>query len=318
MRSAIRSGRELYHRLGLEAQWTSEFKSVENDFPVFVPREFLAKIRPGDLDDPLLRQVLPIAEELVHSPGFSRDPVGDAAAQRATGLLKKYAGRALLVTTGACAVHCRYCFRRHYPYAVSTLNGRERAEVIRSLCGDDTIEEVLLSGGDPLTLSDPFLADLIDELSAIDHLRRLRIHTRVPIMIPSRITDSLVQMLSTGRLATWFVIHVNHPRELDQATLAGLNRLVQAGVPVLNQSVLLRGVNDSAEVLVELCRTLVNHRITPYYLHQLDRVAGAAHFEVPTDEGQRLMEQIRQVLPGYAVPRYVCEVAGRPYKEVIA
>ncbi len=313
MRTAIRSARELYDRLGLTDAYREGIERAETDFPVFVPLEFLARMEHGNLHDPLLRQVLPVREELIEVAGFSRDPVGDRAAEAVPGLLHKYAGRALIVATSACAVHCRYCFRRHYPYAESSL-ASGGAAVWKHLAADASIHEVLFSGGDPLTLPDRTLSQMVSRCEAIPHVRRLRLHTRVPIMIPQRVTDELLATLRNKRLAVWMVVHVNHVKELDSATLNALDRLIDAGIPVLNQAVLLRGVNDSAEALVALCEKLVDHRVMPYYLSQLDRVAGGAHFEVPEVEGQRILAQVREQLPGYAVPRYVRETAGDPYK----
>lgn len=288
---------------------------AEESFPTFVPLEFLARIRPGDPDDPLLRQVLPIANEDIDAQGFSTDPVGDLNSLAAQGLLHKYEGRALLITSGACGVHCRYCFRREYPYSSSsnalTQSWQPSLDYLRERTD---IHEVLLSGGDPLTLSDSKLAKLINQIETFDHVKRLRIHSRMPIVIPQRVTRDLVDHLVSSRLAVWFVVHVNHPNELDEGVLKRLGMLIDAGIPVLNQAVLLRGVNDRPEILKELCLKLVDHRIQPYYLHQLDRVRGATHFEVPIDEGKRLVEQLRASLPGYAVPTYVSEQPGAPSK----
>jgi EF-P beta-lysylation protein EpmB len=271
-------------------------------------------MRKGDLHDPLLRQVLPLPEELEMAPGFTADPVGDEAAGAAPGLLHKYEGRVLLVLTGACAVHCRYCFRRHFPYSDAPHSLADWEPALEYLAGEPSVHEVILSGGDPLSLVDSQLVRLVERLAEIPHVARLRIHSRWPIVIPERVDDAMLAWLTGTRLAPWMVVHANHPQELDAATAAALGRLVSAGVPVLNQAVLLRGVNDSVEVLAELCERLVNLRVMPYYLHQLDRVAGAAHFEVPESVGLALVEQLRERLPGYAVPQYVREVAGREFK----
>ena len=279
-------------------------------FPTFVPLEFLKRIKPGDLTDPLLRQVLPAsAENAPNSPsGFVDDPVGDMDSMVAPGLLHKYHGRALVVTTGACGVHCRYCFRREFPYSDSRMIDQEGT--VDRLRRDPTIEEVLLSGGDPLTLRDDKIIELIDQLESIEHVKRLRFHSRMPVVIPSRITDALVSRLKKSRFAIWFVVHVNHANEWTCDVRDATSKLIDAGIPVLNQSVLLRGVNDDIESLVDLSRVLINDRVTPYYLHQLDRVRGAAHFEVSMDEGRKLIGELRKRLPGYAVPRYVTEQPG--------
>jgi EF-P beta-lysylation protein EpmB len=245
---------------------------------------------------------------------FTTDPVGDRLAKRTPGLLHKYNGRVLLVTTGACAIHCRYCFRRHYPYAETPRGIEAWQPALAAVADDDSVHEVILSGGDPLTLVDSLLAELTIRLAEIPHLRRLRLHTRLPVLIPERVTDDLLSWLRGTRLVPWVVVHVNHPAELDKPVGEALTRLIDAGIPVLNQAVLLRGVNDDLETLVELSERLIQLRVMPYYLHQLDRVAGAAHFEVPVEMGRVLIEQMRARLPGYAVPRYVEEVLGAPYK----
>jgi EF-P beta-lysylation protein EpmB len=290
-------------------------------FPVFAPLAYLARMQPGDVSDPLLLQVLPLAAELESPAGFTSDPVGDLPATAAPGLVAKYAGRALLVSTGACAVHCRYCFRRHYPYEGGPRSLDDWRPALEAIEADETIDEVLLSGGDPLTLADAHLAELVERLAEIPHLRRLRVHTRLPIMIPERVTDGLLAWLRGTRLTPIVVVHANHPSELgtddDDPVALALGRLVDAGIPVLNQAVLLAGVNDDADTLARLSRRLVDLRVLPYYLHQLDRVAGAAHFEVPVARGLALMEELRARLPGYAVPRYVQEVAGEPAKRVL-
>ena len=286
-------------------------------FSLLVPRSFVARMRPGDAADPLLRQVLPLADETVNKRGFVEDPVDDAAAARQPGLLQKYHGRVLLVTTGACAVHCRYCFRRHFPYADTPRSLADWQPAIDEIAGDDTLREVILSGGDPLTIVDDTLAELIERLAEIRHVRRLRIHTRLPVMIPERVTDQLVAMLRESRLTPVVVIHVNHKNELDEHVAAGLVRLTAAGILLLNQAVLLAGVNDSVAVQFDLCERLVDLRVLPYYLHQLDPVAGAAHFEVPIAVGRRIIEELRARLPGYAVPRYVQEVPGAESKVVL-
>jgi EF-P beta-lysylation protein EpmB len=318
LREAIRDPRELCRILDLPADYEAAAVRAAVDFPLFVPRGYVDRIRRGDPHDPLLRQVLPLDAERADLAGFASDPVGDATAALAPGLLQKYHGRALMVTTGACAVHCRYCFRRHYPYSdlPRSLDAWEPA--LRQIEADPSLDEVLLSGGDPLTLVDDWLARLVRRLAAIPHLHRLRVHTRLPIVIPERVCGELVEWLRGTRLATVVVVHANHPAELDEPVADALSRLVDAGVVVLNQSVLLRGVNDQAEVLIELCRRLVDLRVMPYYLHQLDRVRGAAHFEVPVDVGLRLVAELRAKLPGYAVPRYVWETAGEKHKVVLA
>jgi EF-P beta-lysylation protein EpmB len=287
-------------------------------FPLLVPETYLARIHPGDHGDPLLQQVLPRAAELVPVPGYRPDPLGEVEAACAHGLLHKYRGRCLMVTTGRCAVHCRFCFRRHFPYGATPSATSEWGPALRQIAADETIHEVILSGGDPLSLDDQRLADLAGRLAAVAHVRRLRLHTRLPIMIPQRVTDELLDWLRATRLSPWVVVHVNHPAEIDTRVAAALGRLVDVGVPVLSQSVLLRGVNDSIDALAVLFERLVDLRVIPYYLHQLDPVAGAAHFEVPERKGVKLMAQLRARLPGYAVPCFVRETPGGPSKTVLA
>jgi EF-P beta-lysylation protein EpmB len=276
--------------------------------------EYLARIRPGDPDDPLLRQVLITPEEELDDAGFVSDPVGDRDALAADGVLHKYEGRALVISTGACGIHCRYCFRKEFPYQAAGSRSQRWEPSIDYVRSHPEIDEVLLSGGDPLTLTDEGLAELVGGLEEIDHVQRLRVHTRMPVVIPQRVTRRLVELFAASRLTSWVVIHANHPRELDEAVLSAVGRWIDRGVPVMNQAVLLRGVNDDADTLIELCRRLVNQRVAPYYLHQLDRVRGAGHFEVPVERGRQLMARLREVLPGYAVPRYVAELPGEASK----
>jgi EF-P beta-lysylation protein EpmB len=317
LREAVRDPLELCRLLQLPAEYEPAAVRAARLFGCFVPRGYLGRMRLADPFDPLLRQVLPLADEELAVQGFTTDPVDEAAAARSPGLLQKYAGRVLMVTTGACAVHCRYCFRRHFPYGEAPKSLRDWQPAIEEISADDSLREVILSGGDPLTLVDKWLAALAEELSRIGHLKRLRIHTRLPIVIPERVCGDLLDWLTGTRLAPLVVVHANHPAEIDDAVAAALSRLVDAGVPVLNQAVLLRGVNDSVDVLADLCERLVDLRVMPYYLHQFDRVAGAAHFEVPEAEGLRMMAELRARLPGYAVPRYVREIPGETAKTVI-
>lgn len=318
MRAAIRDPIRLCRALDLPRDLDQLALRAAESFPLMVPLEYVARMQPGDPNDPLLRQVLPLCKEAMNPPGYQADPVGDAAATVAPGLLQKYAGRALMLTSGTCAVHCRYCFRRHFSADQPPAGSDHWHAALNRLVHDTNIEEVILSGGDPLATADARLASLVRQLGDIPHIRRLRIHTRMPIMIPQRVTRSLVDSLRQSRLVTIVVVHANHPAELDSSVANALARLVSAGFPVLNQSVLLRGVNDRAETLTELSRRLIDVPIMPYYLHQLDRVTGAAHFEVPIERGVELVRQMRAELPGYAVPRYVREIPGQPNKTVLA
>ncbi len=283
-------------------------------FPLNLPRRLAEKIEKKNIKDPILLQFLPLHEEKNSLPGFICDPVGDKQAQGEAKLLQKYQGRALLLTTSACAMHCRYCFRKHFPYETQFKGFSPELEAIEK---DSSLSEILLSGGDPLSLNDETLSSLISSLSSIPHIKRLRFHTRFPIGIPERISDSFLDLLKKTRLQVFFVIHCNHPRELDCNVLAALKQIQKIGIPVLNQTVLLRNINDNVETLSLLCSTLVDNGIIPYYLHQLDRVTGSHHFEVTEEKGIELMETLARILPGYAMPRYVREVAGLPYKQEI-
>ncbi|MDZ4685590.1 MAG: EF-P beta-lysylation protein EpmB [Planctomycetaceae bacterium] len=311
---AVRDPVELCRRLGLPDDAIEPARRASKLFPLLVPQNFLGRMRPGDLADPLLRQVLPLDAEFDDVPGYLADPVDDDAARLAPGLLQKYAGRALLITTGACAVHCRYCFRRHYPYAEEPRTLSDWEPAFQTIEADDTLHEVLLSGGDPLTLTDARLAALVERLEAIPHLRRLRLHTRLPIVLPSRVTSAFIELLCETRLTPIVVVHANHPQELTGDCADAVRTLVRSGITTLNQAVLLRGVNDDADTLAALSERLIDLGVLPYYLHQLDRVQGAAHFAVPDDVGVSLIAELRRRLPGYAVPQFVREIAGAAHK----
>ena len=317
MKGAIRNSTELLESLNLSSDLVQTSKSGEKQFPVFVPLEFLRRMRPGDANDPLLLQVLPRPGESNVDPAFDFDPVGDAQVEKAPGLLHKYVGRVLLIVSGACGVHCRYCFRRHYPYSTAPKSIDRWLPAIDYIESDPSIHEVILSGGDPLTVVDEHLATLVDRLDAIPHLKRLRIHTRMPIVIPQRVDQQLCGWLRGTRLSKWVVLHINHAQEIDLHVLEAIARLKLTGAMVLNQAVLLRGINDSVEQLEFLCHRLVDCGVVPYYLHQLDRVSGATHFESDRARGLAIMEELAKRLPGYAVPKYVVEIAGEPNKTMI-
>lgn len=279
-------------------------------FPLQVPLRIAQKMAKGSLEDPLVRQFLPLLEELEESPQFVNDPVCDASFQEKGKLLHKYDGRVLLLATSACAMHCRYCFRQNFDYA-SSKGYQEELEYISQ---DLSIHEVILSGGDPLSLSDEVLSEILEPLSNLPHIRRIRFHTRFPIGIPERIDEAFLQLIASLPQQIYFVIHCNHPRELDQEIFDRLKMLQKLGVVILNQAVLLKGINDDPETLVELAESLVNQGILFYYLHQLDRVKGASHFEVEEEKGHFLIKEIAKKLPGYAVPKYVREIAGEANK----
>jgi EF-P beta-lysylation protein EpmB len=318
-RETVRDPRELLALLGLESLAHGLSDAAAAQFPLRVPRGFVARMRPGDPADPLLRQVLPVLDEQRLVPGFGLDAVGDAAARRGGGLIHKYNGRALLIATGSCAVNCRYCFRRHYPYADDTAAAAGWREAVALIAGDASIHEVILSGGDPLSLADHKLAELTDALRGIPHIRRLRIHTRLPIVLPERVDAGLLAWLRGLPWPVAVVVHANHANEFDASVDAAMAALRDAGtaskgIVLLNQAVLLRGVNDSVDALADLCERGHEAGVLPYYLHQLDRVAGAAHFEVDDATALALHAALAARLPGYLVPKLVREIAGQPGK----
>ncbi len=313
LRQAIRKPIQLLQLLDLSPSELPQPLVLKPHFALRVPRSYIARMRKGDPTDPLLRQVLPIVAEQRQSPTFSLDPTGDKLAEMVPGLLAKYSGRVLLILTGACAIHCRYCFRQHYNYST----GSSLLAAIAFIRADSSISEVILSGGDPLMWTDNRLAELIHQLAQIPHLQRLRLHTRLPIVLPQRVTHELLNQLTQTRLQPIMVVHANHANEIDESVGYSLQRLVAAGITVLNQSVLLRGVNADATALINLSEILFNYRVLPYYLHLLDRVQGATHFEIPKLAALELLTQMRIALPGYLVPRLVQEVAGMAYKQPI-
>ncbi len=311
---AIRDPLVLLQSLGLPRSLLPAAQAGAGTFPLMVPRSYLARMEPQNPADPLLRQVLPLSAELVDAAGFSHDAVGDQSARRAPGMLHKYAGRALLIAAGVCAINCRYCFRRHYPYGIEPRRMEDWEPALRELAADSSIHEIILSGGDPLMLTDARLSQLLGRLAEIPHLSRLRVHSRLPIVLPDRVTPPLIELLTQHSWATYMVVHANHPRELSEDCRLALRHLVRGGMTVLNQAVLLRGVNDNADTLTRLCEDLVNLGVLPYYLNQLDRVAGTSHFEVPVETGKALIAELRRRLPGYAVPSYVQEIPGELHK----
>lgn len=315
---AIRNPDELVRDLQLDEHWIEPARRAATLFPLLVPRSYLRRMTIGNPDDPLLRQVLPLQAELSDEPGFAVDPVGDVEARIAPGVLKKYERRALLISTGSCAVHCRYCFRRHYAYGDEPKREVDWEPAFAALAADRSIDEVILSGGDPLMLTDQRLGMLLQRLEQIPHVQRIRLHSRLPIVLPDRVHAGLIEMLRSSRLTPIMVVHANHPAEIADDCSDALRSLVRGGITVLNQAVLLRGINDSTAAQRDLCLSLINLGVLPYYLHQLDRVQGAAHFEVPVEVGRRIINELRASLPGYAVPRYVQEIAGQPSKTPLA
>ncbi len=280
-------------------------------FTLNLPRRLAAKIAKNTLDDPILRQFVPLQEELIRTPGFVADPLQDEQFRKAKKILHKYQGRALLLASSACAMHCRFCFRQNFPYETEEKGFEEELAIIRQ---DKSLSEIILSGGDPLSLSDGSLAALFRSFDEIPHLKRIRFHTRFPIGIPERIDDSFLALLDSSSKQVFFIIHCNHPLELDPDVVSALKKIQRLGIPVLNQAVLAKGVNDDEKTLLAHSEALVNAGILPYYLHQLDPVVGAGHFALPETRGAELIRFIQLNLSGYGVPRLVREEPGHPSK----
>ncbi|ARN73556.1 EF-P beta-lysylation protein EpmB [Oceanicoccus sagamiensis] len=308
--NVVRQPEELFDLLQLDKSSLPAALAASQDFALRVPRAFVARMKTGCADDPLLKQVLPLGAELDYQPGFSEDPLGEMDCNPVPGLIHKYHGRVLLIVSGGCAINCRYCFRRHFPYSDNNPGRSERQQMLDYIRSDSSIHEVILSGGDPLAASDILLAELVEELAAIPHLTTLRVHSRMPVVIPQRITSQCLQWLTATRLNTVMVVHCNHANEIDQTVQDSLHRLKYAGITVLNQTVLLAGINDNADSLAELSERLFAAGALPYYLHTLDKVQGAGHFQVPEEVGQQLITALLARLPGYLVPKLVKEMAG--------
>jgi L-lysine 2,3-aminomutase len=311
---AIKEPIELLAMLGLSAADIPGGIDPQQPFAQRVPRSYVARMQPGNPADPLLLQVLPQQRESRHQAGFLHDPVGDNAATAAPGLLHKYHGRVLLITTGACPVHCRYCFRRHFPYPQNQPDDRQWSTAVAYITAHPEINEVILSGGDPLSLSTARLSEITNALRAIPHLRRLRIHSRMPVVLPSRIDDEFLYWLKGLPWQTVLVTHCNHANELDDTVRHALATIKQQGTTLLNQAVLLKGINDSSATQCQLSETLFDAGVLPYYLHLLDPVQGAAHFDVNEEIALPLIAAMRRQLPGFLIPQLVRETAGEPHK----
>ncbi len=312
--NAVTDPAELLASLQLDPGLLPAAQLASNLFRMRIPHSYIARMRVGDINDPLLRQVLPIAAETHVTTDFVTDPVGDLQAMVVPGVLHKYHGRVLVITTGACAVHCRYCFRRHFPYNDTNASSQHWQQALEYIQSDSSINEVILSGGDPLTLSDQRLASLVTRLQEIAHVKTLRIHTRLPVVLPSRIDYKLLEWLGNCTLRKVLVIHTNHASEVNTELAEALTKLKHADATLLNQSVLLHGINDSVTAQRQLCERLFSVGVLPYYLHLLDKVQGAAHFDVSADRARHLIKDLKHTLPGYLVPRLVCEEAGKPSK----
>ncbi|MDM4210912.1 EF-P beta-lysylation protein EpmB [Klebsiella spallanzanii] len=310
----VTSPDELLHLLNVDADANLlAGRDAKRLFALRVPRAFIARMEPGNPNDPLLRQVLTSQDEFINAPGFSTDPLEEQHSV-VPGLLHKYTNRALLLVKGGCAVNCRYCFRRHFPYAENQGNKRNWQTALEYVAAHPELDEIIFSGGDPLMAKDHELDWLITQLESISHIKRLRIHSRLPIVIPARITDELVARISTSSLQVLLVNHINHANEIDAEFHAAMKRLRMAGVTLLNQSVLLRGVNDNAQTLADLSNALFDVGVIPYYLHVLDRVQGAAHFMVSDDEARSIIRELLTLVSGYLVPKLAREIGGEPSK----
>jgi EF-P beta-lysylation protein EpmB len=307
----ITNPQELLELLELTPEDVSISPDVLREFPLRLTRSFAAKMQKGNPMDPLLLQVLPQHLEHIWTEGYSNDPLQESLANPVPGILHKYAGRALLMPTSSCAIHCRYCFRRHFPYAENRPNKQEWQHSLQYIRADESIHELILSGGDPLATSDRHLEWLLEHLAGITHLKRLRIHTRMPLVLPQRINDKLCELLQRLPLTCIVVIHCNHAQELDDAVHMACKQLKSAGIELFNQSVLLRGINDSVQALSALSEKLFEYGVIPYYLHLLDKVQGSSHFQVPEDIARQLLASLRNQLPGYLMPRLVKEESGK-------
>lgn len=315
--NVITDPKELGSMLNLDNRLIESAIKSQQSFSLRVPRAFVARMEKGNPDDPLLKQVLPLSEELLAEPGYTLDPLQEQNAKSLPGLFHKYFGRVLIIVAGGCAVHCRYCFRHHFPYVENSLDESAWNNIIDYIAADASISEVIYSGGDPLLAKDKMLAAITSKIANIPHVKILRLHTRLPIVIPERIDDALLTWLTGTRLRPVVVLHSNHPNEIDDVVQKSIAKLCAANVTVLNQTVLLKGINDNAAVLVELSNKLFNVGVMPYYLHVLDKVQGTAHFAVTDLMAQQLLGQMMHRLPGYLVPKLVREEPGELSKKLL-
>ena len=314
---ALRTPQALLEALDFSRDDITKWIADDQGFMTLVPFSYVRRMQANNIHDPLLLQVLPQAAEALNSPSFLVDPLAEAQFNPQPGVIQKYQGRALIIAAGHCAINCRYCFRRHYPYGQQQRSRDQWHDSLQYIASDPSITEVILSGGDPLALTNALLFNLLDEIEALPHLKRLRIHSRLPIVLPQRITDALCQRLANSPLQVVMVLHANHPQELDRSVHEACQKLRSAQVTLLNQSVLLANINDSADCLTELSEGLFDMGVLPYYLHLPDRVKGTQHFFIDTAQGQTIVAQLQKQLPGYLVPRLVREDAGAANKTLI-
>lgn len=310
--------KELAQALALDSLWVKQHESAASLFPLRVPRHFVSLMQAGNPDDPLLKQVMPQSEEFLEASGFTKDPVIEQSLDGPPSLLHKYKSRVLVIFRGGCAINCRYCFRRHFPYQEHHFGAKEREKVIAYLECHPEINEVILSGGDPLMATDHHLAEFLTEIEKIEHIKRIRIHSRLPIVIPSRLTHELAERLEHSRLQAILVLHCNHPNELSNELKTRLKKWKDKGIWLMNQSVLLKGINNSEETLVTLSEKLFEWQLLPYYLHLLDRVEGASHYDVSLQEAESLYQSMLTELPGFLVPKLVKEIGGEASKTPVS
>ncbi len=314
--NVVKDPRILLEMLDIEADEYLQHFKARKLFPVQVPQPFIKRMKKGDINDPLLRQVMPLSQEFLITDGFSTDPLEEHDTV-AEGLLHKYKHRVLMIVKSGCAINCRYCFRRHFPYTENSPNKARWQEALNYIKIHDEINEVIFSGGDPLMASDKHLKWLTEEIESISHIKRLRIHTRLPVVIPQRITKSLITLLNNSRLKVAIVLHINHPNEIAKDLISALEPLIAARIPLFNQSVLLKGVNDSASTLCQLSENLFDNGIQPYYLHLFDKVQGVAHFDLQDEVATNIAKEMMATLPGFLMPKVVREIAGEANKSPI-
>lgn len=315
---ALTSLPELIQQLALPDDMLTEGLAAQAAFKLLVPRPYLSRIEVGNPQDPLLLQILPSAMEMQAVPGYTTDPLAEAEHNPQKAIVHKYKRRLLVIAAGSCAVNCRYCFRRHFPYGENQLAQSEWQSVIDYLVAHPEVNEVIFSGGDPLMMKDALLADKVRKLEALPQIKRIRIHSRLPVVIPQRVCEEMLSWITSSRLDIVMVWHINHANEVDEEVILAATKLKQAGVTLLNQGVLLKGINDTVEAQVALSEAVFKAGLLPYYMFTLDPVEGAAHFDISIEQAQRLMGKVAAELPGYLVPRLAKEIPGKDAKTVFA
>ena len=309
---------DLLAELELDSTQLSTCQQAAAQFALKVPRPFVQRMKKGDPNDPLLAQVLPIKAEMQLDPDYSEDPLNESNHNPVAGIVHKYRNRLLLIVSPACAINCRYCFRRHFPYQENRQSKEKWQQALDYISSHKDINEVIFSGGDPLAANDHFLSWLADQIAAIPHIKRLRIHSRLPVVIPSRINQSFLRWATSSRLTPIMVLHINHSNELDDEVADAIKRLLDAGIKVFNQTVLLKGINDSSIALNALSERLFDCGVSPYYLHLLDPVQGASHFDIDPEQAGKIYRELQSMLPGFLLPKLVREIPGEVSKTIVA